>query len=1151
MTNITSNIQSHFNSSSQNLPFLETMSITVINRRGESVPLKLETISDRLQQLSSLPPRLSINTDLIAVKTVASLVDGIKTSEIDMISANICSSLIIDDHEYDTMAARIIISDLHKNTTSCLNRYATELISYEYRGIDIKILHPKVVAFIKRYYQELERVVDYEKDYLNNFFGAITMIRSYLLSYKYDNDIKITKERPQQLLLRVAIGINMSSINDNGHTDKNTFNSIVDTYRLLSDRYYTHATPTLFNAGTINHTLSSCYLLAIDDSLDNIYSRMTDISKISKFSGGVGVHMSQVRASGSVIASTIGRSEGLVPLMRVYNESTRYVSQGGGKRKGSTAVYLEPWHADIESAILSQKQQGAPERLCRDLFLALWVPDLFMERLKEAVKSKQTVMWSLMCPNECPGLTDAYGAEFEQLYLSYESAGKFRKQISIKTLWDLITATQIETGKPYLMYKDHVNRKCNQNNLGVIKSSNLCVHEDTRILTDKGYVRIADVADQTVKIWDTTQFIDAPVRKTGTDQKLLKVITDDGCELQCTEYHRFSVMTGSRPQTKKYELAIKEAQELEVGDVLMRSEYPIIDGNASDNIKYPYTHGFYCGDRTNYKRKDGFRKRAVIDLYHGKNSLIEHIEYDHLNSYNDAIDRQRLVLHDDIAEKFVVPINATIENKLQWLAGFLDADGTLCTATTKAQTIQIGSIHQQFLYNVKLMCNTLGLNPKLKLNKVAAKKMMPDNKGLGELKEYDCNAIYRLLFHCADTYKLYKELGLKTYRLTFNGVEGKRTCAQYVRIKSVEAVEGLHDTYCFRSPITEMGVFNGIPTLNCSEITIYSDSKNIGVCNLASVCLSRFVVKEGNEVKFDYKKLNEVMQKIVFNMNKVMDNNKYPLDQAKASDDLNRPIGVGVQGLSDVFMMMKTPFDSPLALETNKKIFETMYYAALVASNKLAQCDGPYETFSTSMTAQGMLQYDLWGVKPTDMWDWTSLKNDIKATGLRNSLLMAQMPTAGTSILQGCSESVEPPQSNVFTRSTLSGRFQVVNKFLVDDLKAINLWTKTIRNKIIQNDGSIANIEEIPQQIRDIYKTIFEYKLTSFIKMDADRGAYICQSSSSNRFLAKPDIGILTNMHLYAWKMGLKTSSYYVHVKSQNTGKKLLDEDETCLSCTA
>ncbi len=789
------------------------MSINVINRRGNAIPLKLETISDRLQQLANMPPKLSISTDLVAVKTVSALVDGIKTSEIDRISANICASLIIDDHEYDDLAARIIISDLHKNTTSNLLRYANDLVSYQYRTVTIKILHPKVVAFINRYHHELERVVDYEKDYTNNFFGAITLIKSYLLAYKYDNDVKITKERPQQMLLRVAIGINLHLIAEDGYASKDTVSSIINTYKLMSDRYYTHATPTLFNAGTINHTLSSCYLLAIDDNLDNIYSRLTDISKISKFSGGVGVHMSQVRASGSVIASTIGRSEGLVPLMRVFNESTRYVSQGGGKRKGSTAVYLEPWHADIESAILSQKQQGAPERLCRDLFLALWVPDIFMQRLKHALKTKADVMWSLMCPHECPGLTDTYGSEFDELYLAYEAKGMYRKQVSIKQLWDLIMATQIETGKPYIAYKDHVNRKCNQNNQGVIKSSNLCI-----------------------------------------------------------------------------------------------------------------------------------------------------------------------------------------------------------------------------------------------------------------------------------------------------------------------------------------------------EITIYSDTDNIGVCNLASVILPKFVVKNGDDIKFDYNKLNDVVQSIVVNMNKVIDNNKYVLDQARVSDDKNRPIGIGVQGLSEVFMMMKTPFDSPLAMEVNRKIFETMYYGALVASNRLAMAQGPYETFATSMTASGMLQFDLWDVTPSNMWDWKTLKNDIINHGLRNSLLMALMPTAGTSIVSGTlSESFEVPQSNIFTRSTLSGRFQVVNKHLMKDLKAEGLWTKRIRNKIIANDGSVQAITEIPQSIRDVYKTIYEYKLTTLIKMEAQRNCYVCQSSSSNRYLVSPDMSLLTNMHLYAWKMGLKTSSYYCRIKQIATGAKLGDreEEEECLSCQA
>lgn len=1034
----------------------QKMSINVVNRRGETIPLDMGTISDRLKHLASMHPRLTVSTDMIAVKTVASLVNGIHTSQIDAISANICASMIIEDYEYDDLAARITISDMHKNTSSDLVKYATDLVSYDYRGSKICILHPKVVSFIKRYHHELQNAIDYNKDYNNNFFGAVTLIRSYLLSHRFDNDVKVIKERPQQMLLRVAIGINMNQIKEDGHASKETIESILDTYQLLSDKYYTHATPTLFNAGTINHTLSSCYLLAIDDNLENIYSRLTDISKISKFSGGVGVHMSQVRASGSVIASTIGRSEGLVPLMRVYNESTRYVSQGGGKRKGSTAVYIEPWHADIESAILSQKQQGLPERLCRDLFLALWVPDLFMIRLKEALKSNKVVMWSLMCPHECPKLTDTYGAEFEQLYIKYESEGRYKKQISIKELWDLIMATQIETGKPYLMYKDHVNRKCNQNNLGTIKSSNLCVAGDTMILTEKGYVPIKKISGQKVSLWNGDQWSTAAVEQTGTNQKLYRVQMNDGSYVDCTAYHKFSILTESGKYSERY------AKDLTPGDISEEAQY------------YPVVYS-----------ENGFQQG-----------------------------------HEKLREN-VVPFDLRIYSRLLWLSEKLDDD---------AGYMQITSGDIDWLRQIKLLANTVGTNP------------------------FIANSVrgYHLRFSSQDVNILLNDVNLPTKK---NSMDYHYLERPLLKVESITELDGTHDTFCFNEPIKHKGIFNGVFAMNCSEITIYSDTNNIGVCNLASICLPRFVKKNQNgETIFDFPLLNRVMQKVTFNMNKVIDNNKYPLEQARSSDEQNRPIGIGVQGLAEVFMMFKTPFDSPLAIDINKKIFETMYFAGLVASNKLAQCDGPYKTFSTSMTSEGILQYDLWNGTTSTMWDWASLKRDIKSTGLRNSLIMAIMPTAGSSILMGCSESVEPPQSNVFTRSTLSGRFQVINRYLVRDLKSLGLWTKKIKNKIIKNDGSIQTIEDIPQKIKDIYKTIYEYKLTSFIKMDADRSQFVCQSSSSNRYLSSPDIGLLTNMHLYSWKMGLKTSSYYLKVKSQNLGAKILDtsrDDEECLVCQA
>lgn len=1123
-------------------------SINVINRKGEIMPLHLETISKRLNELAQMPPKLNISTDIIAIKTASSLIDGIKTSEIDNISAGICASLIVDDYEYDTLAARIIISSLHKITNNDLRMYAKSLRSYDYRDTEIKILHPKTIAFILENSKDLHDLIDYQKDYSYNYFGAITLINSYLLAYKYDNNQKITKERPQQMLLRVAIGIHLDEINDDGTCEDGTFTSISETYKLLSDKYYTHATPTLFNAGTINHTLSSCYLLSVDDSLENIYGRLTDISKISKFSGGVGIHVSQVRAQGSVIASTIGRSEGLVPMLRVFNESTKYVSQGGGKRKGSTAVYVEPWHADIESCILSQKQQGIPEKLCRDLFLALWIPDLFMERLKESIKTGKPVMWSLMCPNECKGLPDVYGDEFKHLYESYEKQKKYRKQIPIVSLWNLIVSTQIETGKPYIMYKDHVNRKCNQNNCGTIKSSNLCVAGNTKILTKVGYQEIRELAGRNVEVWNGSEWSLAPVAQTGTNQKLLKVTTDDGCSLECTPYHRFRVLSKSR---QREGTCIKEASELKPNDMLIKCDYPIVDG--TEPIKYPYTHGLFCADGS--YPKPNVETTAVITLCSDeKKALLPYLDRKmHLTPKLRSNGYMTVHLPTDIAPKYYVPINASFNDKLQWLAGFIDGDGCLANGSN----IQMSSIHKEFLTNIKLMCQTMGLNPKIRLNHNGRFNELPD--GAGGQKMYYSNPLWVLYFSKYETAELYNELELPTKRIIFDPATVPTfKSTKYVKITSIDPVEGLHDTYCFNEPKKHMGVFNGIISMNCSEITIYSDDKQVGVCNLASVCLPKFVVKgPDGQVGFDYKKLNKVVQRVVYNMNKVMDNNKYPIEQAAYSDNQNRPIGIGVQGLAEVFMMMKQPYDSPMSRIVNSQIFETMYFAALTASNKLSQLDGPYKTFKTSMTNQGTFQYDLWDdVILSKMWDWADLKHKVMMSGLRNSLLMCIMPTAGTSIIMEHTESVEVPQSNIFTRSTLSGRFQVVNKHLMKDLKDLGLWTREVRNQLIQDDGSVANIQSIPQKIRDIYKTVYEYKISHMIEMCADREAFICQSSSNNRFVVDPSVSKLTKMHLYSWKMGLKTSSYYVRCKQLVTGKKLLtqapaEEDVACLSCTA
>ena len=677
-----------------------------------------------------------------------------------------------------------------------------------------------------------------------------------------------------------------------------------------------------------------------------------------------------------------------------------------------------------------------------------------MTRLKESLKTKKTVLWSLMCPNDCPGLTDTYGTEFEQLYLSYEAQGKFRRQISIKKLWDMITATQIETGKPYLMYKDHVNRKCNQNNLGVIKSSNLCVSGDTKILTTTGYVPIETLAGKIATVWNGYEWSESPVEQTGSNRTLYRVTMSDGSVLDCTGYHKFYVKD-------------------DFDSLIERRAMDLRKGDRTEEVKYFPV----CSSNTNP---------------------------------NDPRYQSDKLRNDEI------PFDFRIFSRLIWLARQIDVD---------AGCLQITSDNIDWLRQIKLFSNALGTAPFI----------VESPRG------------YHLRYNSGDVEYLIDELLMPINKTTS---DYRFVSQPELSVESVVELEGRHNTFCFNEPVRHRGVFNGIYTGNCSEITIYSDTNNIGVCNLASICLPKFV-KNG---QFDYEHLNQITQKIVINMDKVMDNNKYPLDQAKHSDNQNRPIGVGVQGLSEVFMMLKTPFDSPLAMDVNKKIFETIYYGALVASNQLSQLHGPYKTFASSMTASGTLQFDLWDVTPSDLWDWTSLKRDIITHGLRNSLLTAIMPTAGTSIIMGHTESVEPPQSNIFTRSTLSGRFQVVNKHLMNDLKAIGLWTKSIRNRIIQNDGSVQSIEEIPQNIRDIYKTVYEYKLTSFIKMCGSRESYICQSSSNNRYLDKPDVGVLTNMHLFSWKAGLKTSSYYIRIRQQSFGKQYLDadkEEEECLSCSA
>lgn len=736
----------------------------VIKRDGRKEPVHFDKITARISKLSFGLNSTFVMPHRVAQAVIQGLYDGVTTTELDELAARTSANMTVIHPEYAILAARIAVSNLHKNTKKNFSRIVEELYGY----IDPKtnkqapLIADDVYEIIMAHKDRLDAAIVHHRDYNYDFFGFKTLEKSYLLRM-YGKVV----ERPQHMLMRVAVGIH-----------KDDIDAAIETYDLMSEKWFTHATPTLYNAGTPKAQLSSCFLLTMkDDSIKGIYDTLKNCAEISQAAGGIGLSIHNVRAKGSYIKGTGGESNGLVPMLQVFNSTARYVDQGGGKRKGAFAIYLEPWHADIFDFLELRRPHGKEEMKARDLFFALWIPDLFMKRVKDNGK------WSLMCPNECPGLSDTYGDEFEALYLKYESEGKFRKQINAQELWFHILDSQTETGTPYMLYKDHVNRKSNQKNLGVIKSSNLC-----------------------------------------------------------------------------------------------------------------------------------------------------------------------------------------------------------------------------------------------------------------------------------------------------------------------------------------------------TEIMEYTSADEVAVCNLASINLSRFV--ENNT--FNFEKLYEITYIVTKNLNKVIDVNFYPVPEAKNSNLRHRPVGLGVQGLADAFMMLRHAFDSEEARILNKNIFETIYFAALSASKDIAKIEGPYETFKGSPISEGKFQFDLWGVTPTNRWDWETLRKEIMEHGVRNSLLVAPMPTASTSQILGNNECFEPYTSNIYTRRVLSGQFMVVNKHLLKDLIDLGLWSEEMKNAIIANNGSIQSIEGIPQEIKELYKTAWEIKQRSIIDMAADRGAFIDQSQSLNLFMESPNYKKLTSAHFYAWEKGLKTGMYYL-----------------------
>ena len=1187
----------------------------VKKRDGNLEDMSFDKILNRIKNLGQ-EVGIQINYSALVMKVIDQLYDKIETTKIDELAAEQCASLSTQHIDYGILAGRIVISNHQKNTEPSFTKVMKNLYDFnDVQGNNRPLISNLTWKFIDKYSLELDDMIEHNRDYLIDFFGFKTLERAYL--FRVNSRIV---ERIQHMWLRVAVGIHANLKNPK------SIELVKETYDLMSQKYFTHATPTLFNAGTPHPQLSSCYLVALeDDSLDGIFNTLKDCAHISKWAGGIGLHIHNLRAKGSHIHGTNGSSNGVVPMLRVFNNTARYIDQGGNKRNGSFAIYLEPWHPDIEDFLEMKKNHGDEDLKARDLFYALWICDLFMERVKENGK------WSLFCPNECPGLSDIYGKQFVELYTQYETSGKARKTLNARDLWFKILDAQMETGTPYLLYKDAVNRKTNQQNLGTIKSSNLCVAPETLVLTDKGHIEIQSIEGQIVNVWNGEEFSEVNIVKTGIDQDLIDVYTDDGSILSCTPYHKFYIQENYSEKSIK----IVEAKDLMPNDKIIKCEFPLIDG--TDKMLYPYTHGFFCGDGTygNIHEKEeqdckfnalnghyfckrhidfeteyflknnnidelesnetlkcnakSYKKKPISYLYGDKKDLIQYMEYRSCGEENNG--RIVLQLPLDINEKFDIPsFNCSLKDKLVWFAGYCDADGTISRNGDNEQ-LQVASINYDFLKNTKLLLQTCGINPKIKLSQNREKSYLPDGKG-GH-KYYNVKPIYRLLITSCDLHKLCLN-GFSPKRLKCSTNKPSRDAKQFIKILKIDYNNRIDDTYCFTEPKKHMGVFNGILTGHCTEITEYSDDKETAVCNLASIGLPSFVNE--NTKQFDYDKLHEVTKVVTNNLNKVIDINFYPTPKTERSNMLHRPIGIGVQGLADTFILMDIPFHSEEAKEINKLIFETIYHASLEKSNEIANsikenylsqvelCDhtvlyetkytnglkfglqpkhiGSYQSFEESPASKGILQFDMWGIEPTsNRYDWDALKQSIMDHGIRNSLLVAPMPTASTSQILGFNECFEPYTSNLYSRRTLAGEFVVVNKYLMKELIDLGLWNEQIKNNIIANKGSVQQLTMLSEHIRNKYKIVWEIPMKHVIDMAADRGAFICQSQSMNLWVEDPTYNTLTSMHFYSWKKGLKTGIYYLRRKGKHQAqqftiepekKNVVEErDEICEMCSA
>lgn len=1006
---------------------MATIETYVTKRSGQQQPIEFDKIMKRIkclcQEGNHGPAITNVDCFRIAQDVIADIYNGIKTSDLDEMASRLCANMTNIHPDYGTLASRIIISSHHKNTSQY--KTFTDIIQALYNNVD-KESKPNPLIDINKYAWIMENantlndIVDYTRDYKFTYFAFKTHEKGYLLKL---SDTGRVIERQQDLLMRVAIQASW--------TDNTSMSDVKRAYHLLSNHYMTFATPTLFNACTPHNQNSSCFLMPIiSDSIEGIYETKKKCALISKWSGGIGISVTNIRSSGSLIRGTNGISSGLVGLLKSLESDALYVNQGG-RRNGSIAVYLEPWHADIYEFIKAGNFNTEEGARAFNLFYAIWMNDAFMRRLEKSreyfkvnLKKNKTdddialleslepyTNWYLFCPDTCPELIDLYGDDFDEAYERAIKAGLWKKKTKVLSLWEAICKAQIETGTPYVSYKDAVNKKSNHKHMGTIRNSNLCVAGKTRILTSEGWLQINRLNNRRINAWNGQEWSSIKIEQTTGPTELMRVSFSNGTELDCTPEHVFYIYNTESGNTTR-----KATCELTPGDKI---EYWKAPDDCQEEANFA-AHQYGSSD---------FNWRGPLE---SRKSWYTYNKSEYLDT----------------------PLRKTIARDFAMFA----------------QTVGV---------HVNVKC-----------------------RGSGK----------------------------------FIVTEVDHPLDHHIEVLSVKLLNGNRVTYCAEEPLRGRLVFEGVITGNCNEIVELSTPTHFAVCNLSSIALPMFVGKDG---VFDYRDLYNVVYDVTRLMDNIIEDNYYPVNECEQSNSRDRPIGIGVQGYHDALIEMGVCFDSKEALDINRKIFETMQYAYLRASNGLAISRGAYDSFKGSPLSAGIFQADLWAeydgidIQYSGMWDWDGLRKDIMEHGVRNSLGIALMPTASTSQILDNSIAFEPYNGNYFVRRTLAGEFTVFNKYLQRDLIKAGLWD-SMRDRIMAAPyGSIQKIMEIPKHIRDLYKTVWDMSAKWTIDHCAERGPWVCQTQSMNLFFLLPTIASLTQAHLYAWRRKLKTGSYYVRQAGQ------------------